>query len=365
MKGKLWTFVAAGLVAGAPALAGLNPADPGLPTVTDSNIFGGGIANNQLSAMCLDCHTQIPKAGGGSHYASATAGETNSGGSGIDNTGAITTRDSAQYFRLTAWENAVLNTNNAYSKYGDAANTLSKMIDNVTNPTATTDATAANYTAYELICESCHNIIVNDAGGNNLLDVNDDGTNVDWQDVAEASLCVGCHGFMYTDNAANGTAPANANWSDSRNDDHTGSKRGNNEYHWVWNPSTNTQEPYAQNHHVMTGDNIDNIRAGAGILWTDNLIVSYTDTPIDNTSTKGTYPVGSAWTGSVTKPTNSGHLSCTNCHAPAHGGDVTEGASILRGTSLNGAATSAIDRISDRNAWKRFSDVNFCGQCHK
>jgi hypothetical protein len=377
MKGKCLPILAASVLASLPALAGLNPASPGLPTVAAAaivgnatNVFSANVANNQMSAMCVDCHTLAPKTGMGTHFVAMAAGATNSGGSGVNATGAVATRDTGNFFRLALWSATGATGAATYSKYGNG--TLSYVPATVNGVrTATAQGTLATYAGYEIICESCHNIVVNAAGGNNLLEgqskagnaVNDFTTT-----IVESEICVGCHGFMYTSNAANAAAPANANYADARNTGEIGGFRGNNEFHFAFNGTTG-QQAYAQNHHVMTGDNIDSIRANPGLLWTDNLIVSYTDQPVSSASTRGTYPVGAAWTGTgIVKPA-AGALTCTNCHAAGHGGGVTEGASILRNavsTANAGAGRAdAWSRISDAGAWKQIRDLQFCGQCHK
>ncbi len=364
MKTKQVLAVLCASLLAAPALAGINPADPGLPVADTSNNSGASsytgftASNNQASAMCVDCHTVQPKAGG-SHFVNATStgGFTNSGGSGIDNTGAIVTRDNGAYFKVTIWTTNTAGSD-GISKYGDTAGPTSYVTDNTIAgaTTATQDATAGNYAGYDIICESCHNIVNNEAGGNNLLLTQ---PNNEWEDAATAELCVGCHGFMYTTDAANA---GNANYSTTgiNANEVGGGHKANNEYHWVKGVA------YPQNHHVMTGDNIDSTRAAARLLWTDNDVVGYTDTPIDNTSTKGTYPQRATWQNSLTKPSGGG-LNCTNCHAPAHGQNASAGASILRNATYTTAAVGLgpIARISDRGGWKKIDDLGFCGQCHQ
>ncbi len=362
---RVLAVLCASLLAG-PAMAGINPADPGLPTADTTNNAGSSsytgftAGNNQASAMCVDCHTVQPKAGG-SHYVNATnsAGATNSGGSGIDNTGAITTRDNGAYFKVSLWNANGSNGAATYSKYRNG--TTSVVPDNTIAgvKTATADATLSNYANYDIICESCHNIIVNDAGGNNLLETQ---ANNEWEDADVAALCVGCHGFMYT-NQVDQSGSGLANWSDPRNNNEVAggtARKGNNEYHWV----KGVARP--QNHHVMTGDVIDSTQASLMVLWTDNDVVSYTDSPISNTSTKGTYPQRATWLNGLTKPSGGG-LNCTNCHAPAHGQNASPGASILRNATYTTAAHALgpIARISDRGGWKKIDDLTFCGQCHE
>ncbi|GAB6063287.1 hypothetical protein [Deferrisoma palaeochoriense] len=366
MKTKQVLAVLCASLLAAPALAGINPADPGLPTADTSNNNGASTytgftaTNNQASAMCVDCHTVQPKAGG-SHFVNptSTGGLTNSGGSGIDNTGAIAARDNGAYFKISLWSTNGSTGAATYSKYADTSVPASYVPDNTVAgvTTATLQATASNYAGYDIVCESCHNIVINDAGGNNLLEAQ---ANNEWEDTPVADLCVGCHGFMYTA-AVDQSASGLANWGDARNTNEvSGGRKGNNEYHWV----KGVARP--QNHHVMTGDVIDATQAGLMVLWTDNDVVSYTDSPISNTSTQGTYPQKATWDNGLTKPSGGG-LTCTNCHAPAHGQGASPAASILRNATYTAAPTALgpISRISDRGGWKKIDDLTYCGQCHQ
>lgn len=376
-RNKILAVFAVCSLAAVPAMAGLNPLSPGLPTVlAASSPFASDMSNNQMSAMCVDCHTLAPKGNdSGTHFVSVGDG-TNSGGSGINAAGTHgAARTTGEFFKVTAW-NASGSTGAAtYSKYGNAGISYVPAILNGSG-TATEQATTAAFQGYEIICESCHNIITNDVGGNNLLEnqaVFNSKAN-DWQDNDESSICVGCHGFMYSSESvpdtANGTENANAN--DARNDSaltgHTSGRRGNNEYHWV----QSVAKP--QNHHVMTGDAINSVMATATALWTDNSIVHYTDDPISNLSTKGTFPQRSSWGGNIQKPSDGG-LICTSCHAPAHSSDTGagavdyaagKGASMLRNATYVPARTNAWDRISDAPVgWKKIDDANYCQQCHE
>jgi hypothetical protein len=139
--------------------AGLNPANPGLPQVTSQEAFGasGGnpINNNNLSAMCIECHTNNPKPNAGTHFIAH-----------FDGTGIRTTTD-VSIIKLDAW------TSGALSKYGKKPVTLASQ--SVTGETG------------DMICESCHNLIKNVAGGNNLVDTYR-------ADLADPTpLCEGCH----------------------------------------------------------------------------------------------------------------------------------------------------------------------------
>jgi len=365
---KVSTIIASALLAAAPALAGINPASPGLPTADTTNNLGNSTytgftaPNNASSSMCVDCHTVQPKAGG-SHYVNATAtvGATNSGGSGIVGGVPGAGRDNGAYFKASIW---TTNTTGGavFSKYGNGA-TGSVSTNNTVPGTKNSTQVAANALAgYDIICESCHNIVANEAGGNNLVDTQ--AGNEFWN-AAEAEICIGCHGFMYTTSAANA---GNANYTDARNvNEVAGGNKDNNEVHWV----KGTMAP--QNHHVMTGDTINATVAGAMLLWTDNNVVHYTAPTILNagaSETRGTLPQRATWQFPVgvnaVKPT-AGQVTCTNCHTPAHGVDGSPAASILRNATYSAGIPGGlgpIARISDRMAWKKIDDLTYCTQCH-
>lgn len=370
MNGKVLSALGLSALIAGPAFAGLNPASPGLPTVTDA-AFASSVANNQYSAMCVDCHTVAPKADNGttatsgSHYvATANNGGTWSGGSGITNTGTIAGRDGGEYFKVLLWNSGNATGTTWPSKYGKGDGTWTSVVNQL--PTGVTSVNAsveAVGVGGDIICESCHNVVGNEDGGNNLLAVQPSN---DFVNGPTAELCVGCHGFMYSNNAAVVTASAaDNNIGDGRNADEIGGgRKGNNEFHWVRGVA------YPQNHHVMTGDSIDATKAAAGALWTDNLIIAYANHDTDNTYAGGTLPQKAAWTG-ITRPGAATDLSCTSCHTPAHGFNGSPAGSILRNATYTGAAGSGaniagsrIERIIDRGGWKKINDLAYCTQCH-
>lgn len=363
------------LLAGGAAVAGINPASPGLPTAVDITL-AGATANNGASALCVDCHTVNPKglSGMGTHYVNVNQnGATSSGGSGINSLNAITTRDNGAYFKVTLWSTGGSTGASWPSKYGNAAVSMVNTAP-VVNSVAlaagrfnsTVQGTAATFAGYDIICESCHNVVGNDDGGNNLLEsipLNN------YQTPAIADLCVGCHGFMYSNNPTIWTATqAEAiNDADSRNANEVagGTPKGNNEWHWIRGTA------FQQNHHVMTGDAINSAMAAVGALWTDNVIVSYTDKPISNASSLGTYPQKATWTASTGMAKPAAGVNCTNCHTQAHGNFGSPAASILRGGAYSAVTAEAspymrrIGPATERNAWKKIKDLDYCNQCHE
>ncbi len=359
------------------SMAGLNPASPGIPSVTISG-YGGGAAlpNNQMSAMCVACHTRMVfGASAGSHFVFDDAHQTNSGGgwTSADYSKTGIPRDAGEYFHVTRWAG---NDNN-FSKYGDLTNKRSATAataGRVGYELAVTGATNANLATYEIICESCHNIVKNVAGGNNLLDVPGDaiGSSNQYAESKVATLCVGCHGWLYDSNAANdNNSMANgAYWDNTWNlvFEATGAAKKNSNAAEFKNDGVK----HNINHHVMTGDKRDSFIAAAMINWTptaqfDSVQTHTMDTTV-RPATSG-YVLKASWTAPFYRSSVSTNFSCYGCHMQGHGGAVSTGASILRG-SASGNATSGIDRINDGRGWKdqdakiSAGAATWCQNCH-
>jgi len=356
------------LLAAAPALsvAGLNPARPGLAPAVYA---GKTLQNNAFSAMCVDCHSRVPVMGthNGSHFVSkgpdATgADQTNSGGgwgtAGTNSQAGL--RDNGQYFKVSAWSSG------AASKYGDLATDNSYSTISVGNHTGVVDNTASNYANKEIICESCHNILVNAAGGNNLLS-----TIVAQTDDSTASICVGCHGDMYDDDtpSASSQGPTGANatvngtkYANARNTNEVGGgKKGVNTIHVV------EGKVYDMNHHVTTGDVVNAAIVAVGQTWRDTTVISADAilNPVSNSGTRGQMPQLATWQDGKTKPTTA--VSCLNCHTHGHGGNAYTAASILRDTSAlkTAAPANPTDRLSDAGrGFFDFNDTLYCNDCH-
>lgn len=137
-------LAAAFLLVSASAYAGINPASPGLPTGLE-----------EVSAMCVDCHTNNPKPNSGTHFVVHNAG------AAVRNTA-----NTAIEF-LGNWPVSL-----TPSKYGVV----------VPGAMPTTSTTVARG---EMLCESCHNLRKNIAGGNNLL--------AEYGKTASDTLCITCH----------------------------------------------------------------------------------------------------------------------------------------------------------------------------
>ena len=369
------------------AVAGMNPNDFGLAG-------GTAVYNTAKSRMCVECHSTVPGNTAanqrGTHFVVGNnTDQTRTGGGWVGNSKAGV-RMNAAYFRVAQWP-----VGGTYSKYGgDGADNTSYYSGATDNQAGLAKALAvgsATYNTAEIICESCHNVVKNVAGGNNLVAPmtsatytanNGDNTQVTPAEAGnEATLCVGCHGFMYS--AAGGpvaapTAAIGGRLADTRNNiDGTSNKRDNNHQHFI------NGSAYNQNHHVMTGDTISANVAAAGLYWADTLLKDLggqsgwaADAPISNVPSasvplRGTMPMRAAWLDGKAKPAAAGNLSCLNCHSGPHSGETTVGASILRDggapAPINGTntfATPAIARLGEGTRdWLTFNDPNYCNDC--
>jgi hypothetical protein len=360
--------------------AGLNPADPGLAGGTATYKLG-------LSRICIDCHSRIPGGGAqtGTHFVVGPGdGAITRSGGGWTSLNSYGAREGREYFRLNMWMGGSSGHTGTWSKYGDSTDNTSyytaAAIDNT--GLATTDTTLANYAAREIICESCHNLVKNVAGGNNLVAPMTSGTYTadtgnatqanPWNNGTEATLCVGCHGFMYT--SSDTANAATARYGDDRNslDGALGTEKGNNHAHYVDGVKRN------QNHHVMTGDRIQPSMAAAWLLWRDTSTVDTTSagwpsgseaiTTTYTAGARGQFPMLATWDtdGGKAKPSTATDLNCVHCHSAPHSGATTLGASIIRDTNSGGSAADELERLGEGSrAWMGFSDANFCQDCHQ
>jgi len=134
-----------------PAWAGINRQLPGFPSVT---LYGQTFDNNNFSAMCVDCHDRNPSV----HT--------------LDNTGLGTHfvyGGPSKRTGNTGWEKTTAWSSTGLSRYGNFS-TL-KSVTGV---------------AGEIICESCHNMLIN-VGEHKLLTPDNVITD-------PSALCEGCHG---------------------------------------------------------------------------------------------------------------------------------------------------------------------------
>jgi len=185
------------------AFAGMNPNNAGLPTVLPSTMPADGylttlaaIDNNRGSAMCVDCHGRNPSrhiTGAastrlGSHIVTKNFADTGSSGGYPGDGGKAGTN--GRYLHRGTWSRTAIDNTQAstlgVSKYGRVT---AGVVQANYEPAA--GATVDN--TYQMICESCHNIVRN-TGDNKLLAVA--GANWDNVTVNGSFLCIGCHGDM-------------------------------------------------------------------------------------------------------------------------------------------------------------------------
>lgn len=357
-------------------LAGLNPAAPGLPTATYSASFKG--VNNQFSSMCVDCHTRNPSGGldNGSHFVSrgpgvvAAVGDNNAthSGGGWPDDSQEGFRENGAYFKVVNWTGSA-----ASSKYGViGGDNASRSYTNAGNHTGVVNTTVADYKNYEIICESCHNILKNVAGGNNLLET------PPTQAQAESLMCTGCHGHMYDldakSGAAGATAPAGANdtvntakYQAYINETDGSGRKTVNTIHTILGVK------YDMNHHVTTGDKVNDVLVGVGQAWRDTTVIdpnAVIGSASSGATTRGQMPQ-TDWVDTKTK--TSPNINCVNCHAIGHGGWRYTGASILRDTTvISGgvAPPTGVERLGEEKAsgvtrsWLDFDDTRYCNDCH-
>ncbi len=292
-----WRFLLASAVllftAGiAAAGGGLNPADPGLPVV--DNVYGrNGIANNNVSAMCISCHTAVPSAGRTTHFVSHYSTK-----DGANRTTTPTGESSKE--RTAAWTGS-----GWASRYGNF-----------------TTWTSDNTTTGEMICESCHSIVRNVAGGNNLLEsslpADPRPSQPNTLSSTSTTLCEGCH--------VSGTLPG----------------------HYP---------------HPMTGD-----------LTGDGSPLSNADSPFTRAYVNPGTEMGGS--GSEVKYPAANALPCLSCHGNGHTGYPGTGARIVRrgygrdpnalGSGVTGLDNTGIDRQVDKDPVHMISNFTpLCDACHK
>lgn len=368
MNNQIIGTIAAGLLAAVPAFAGLNPARPGLPAANAWAVTG--IANNQSSAMCVDCHNANPlenrtaaryttwqtshNAFKGTHYVGLA---TNSGGGITAATPPLTPRVNSQYFMLGNWDGRT----GQVSKYGTSdAPYTSYVTDGTLIRNATVDTGAGgSFDTREIICESCHSIVVNEAGGRNLLGgavylpANSTTGKVTGTTAVGTAFCEGCHGDM-----TRADAPAN-------------------------------NEVDGSNHHVVNMVNavtlpnqITDAKANNQLLWAPGRTATGPDRAMSTAPAYGTieeqeiaYRILGSWVGGVAVKQAGGLFNCSDCHAFGHGGRTDTGARILRSgrtTEVGYNTGTGIDRLETmivRNdtsgALTVFrNDAGYCNGCH-
>ncbi len=361
------------LLLGVPAQAAINPASPGLPPANAYTLTG--LLNNAASAMCVDCHSRNPArytnptfAGNyapptaadvkGSHYVMESYALAHSGGGWSDDRWLGTQYINGKYMKVDAWGLATdTNFSAGWSKWSNSTP--------ASVPAYSTGApTPITAGQYGIICESCHNILINAPGpgvtppqGNRKL--------LAWSSNNQAQnnsyLCEGCHARM--------KATATAGNNDGGN----------------FNGAT-AQLNTGRDHHVLGGDSITAALSATGRLWGRSW--AWLDTtaqmgnPVEPTTYANFIRPDALTTGDIDfAAANSTQITCSSCHR-AHNAQTSTGALILKsgnGTNLvgTGLATDGgtgtnygIQRQFDRGA-KEVSttklvtnESNLCDGCH-
>lgn len=277
--------------------AGLNPASPGLPAVDCVYSGSGALPNNQSSVMCVSCHTFTPTSNSTSHFVINKSGTSNH----TTTSSGMSTKE-----RLVAWTGS-----GGFSRYG--------------NPTT---FASDNGVSGEMICESCHSIKANVAGGNHLLEQSSASsllrpTQPNTLTSDTSNLCEGCH--------VTGTLPG---------------------------------------HHPMTGDTVTHGGRGTVALST-----------VDDVFTRGftsaTTEMGGV--GSQVFYPAANNLPCLSCHGNGHRGAPSTGARLLLrgysreplkvGWAVVGVDNTGIDRQVDYDlsgATRLITNFTpLCDSCHK
>lgn len=391
------------LIAGAavlmalPSFAGINPNDPGLPqgwttTKYTANFLVGNTTstdtterlsqdNSYASAFCVECHGLNPSAliltpevGGGvnaaallaqigSHTVADAIGDSNTGGGYVGGSlrdrrsGTTVTitqpRTAGQFEKLLAWGPSA-NANNddkGLSKYGITG-------------TETRNSTVAS--AGDMICESCHNVLVN-AGDQMLLEqFGHDGT------AGNDKICLGCHGAGASGGDVVNTVASYANFHDNGN----------------LSPFLMPNTAGQKNHHVMNGDALDitangpyNPDADTGtndsIMWAPSFTRELVGTTIGaaadfayrdnvNLSGQGTYdqPLAAGDIGTGTTM-----VMCNSCHRP-HNAMTKAAAYILKtgtgGDFTVGAGITGIETRHSASGDAQYVEyLPLCAGCHQ
>lgn len=408
MKIKILTMgLAVGLTASL-ALAAINPLAPGLPgqlnapaapatwAVTAGRGYDAAataLAGNPASAMCVECHYTNPSVramgltgtgdvfeGGttynvdratmtGSHTVMASVGFTNSGGGFLGGASAGP-RTGREYMKATTWSTG------AYSKYGSGA--------------AYATVTAPGSGDPDLICESCHNVLIN--SGNQLLV----GT---YDNQLDDTMCVNCHAAAATtqDYAGfhqNGNLPA---FGSSAAQAAITGLVGRKKHHVLnknttagWRDMVNTAAagPYNPDSLATTSDSVmwapsytKELGTGAYNGWTyDSTVAEGSEYKFRNlVNVTGTGTLAQALAagdiptdGNATTPANS--LLCVSCHRP-HNAETSAGAFIFRNGT--GSVVAPIYSAVTADGLTRQADVgnytgtkvygeykNLCNGCH-
>jgi hypothetical protein len=284
-----------------PVTAGTGPGHLGLPAAT---AYGNQYQNNEMSAMCVDCHTGNPSARTAEKVGPPLVNDPAFPGTHFTYRAGKPTNN-VSWEKLDRWGTDTTNPNYSYgfSKYGSLGT-----------------GTSVTGVAGEMICESCHNIVLNVPGSTPIPQGKGNKKLLAWdaEETTTGILCEGCHG-----------------------------------------PSAGFDPAKFQH---RTGD----VKSTTGAVLSTDPETSFTrSAPL--TGSGVTYPAVDA-------------VSCRSCHV-AHDGIKAAGARVLKrgyskapstsGGPVLGASTTGLDRQYDIDssvppASKLVTDSTpLCDSCHK
>jgi len=336
------------------AVAGINPANPGLPGVdtsltgNDNNFYAslGTVTSNKGSVLCVACHTRNPAArtqyrvnkGGwnyvGSHFVTRNFADTAKGGGYTDGTSPKNVRRTTNNYigdNVGQQNPGLMTVANGWYAMPQYGRLTAGVIDNNWPAGVAIGANAA-----QMICESCHNI-VNNIGPNKLIatgfanGATTTGAGLDTKGTTTPVLCFGCHGAM--------DSGVNAEW----------------QYHPVATGVTWVGTQHHRNSQGATGTGryFGSATPLAGHNMGQMDPAYYTATQQMWAAGPGSLTAARAlqWTGSrmkavadnnqILSTTGGSQLLCTNCHR-AHNTDSSVGATILMRGDLAISATTLI-----------------------
>ncbi|MHB8765124.1 MAG: hypothetical protein ACYDA8_12435 [Deferrisomatales bacterium] len=353
MKRLKILLAGAAVVTSGVALAAINPATPGLPqgwNMTGTQGYGSTAAvqvlpGNPGSAMCVECHSANPSAhiSAPSKSNGYTASRTNNldwGSHTIMNTLAMTNRtdpraytnsgggftggfgtqprDNGAYMRSGVW--SMTGGSGGVSKYNISNDAGGKVISVL----GTALPGTIGWANADMVCESCHNVLMNRGNQLFLGDYADNGTDV---------LCVGCHA----------AGPAKGSEGTTYEAFHA---NGNMQ---------NFNKTRLKRHHVLTADTLatayydpdGNAQTNDAIMWAPNFsdrlgtgtyATFAMDTPLAagaSIAWRGKNNVSGVGTRSAAlgagdiREVNGTTVTCANCHRP-HNARSEAGAFVLR-----------------------------------
>lgn len=324
------------------AVAGMNPTNQGLPNIQPSSITGNiglssALTDNQYggtgSLMCVACHGRNPSARiaaptgtsqaadrHGSHWVTYTYADTASAGGYPGDGGKSGSGAFGKYLHRGPWAaTASPSRSTGSSKYTRIVGTGAFTFQDSQPATSVTPDNT-----YQLICESCHNILLN-TGPKKLL-----AQAIPNAQLADngATLCAGCHGDMRSElnNEPNYFKTTGAQ------DHHRNQVQ--NITNWGTGLYTGTGSLTARGNFV-TLDQLSLAVYDNANLWGWAVGPGQPPSPITTTA-REIVPAVVSVTNGVAIPSG-GELHCSSCHR-AHNAISSTGALIIQAGTATGTA---------------------------